>query len=165
MDLIRRLSYDKANDKISLKSLNEFKKAYENSTNHFFYLITFHTSGKNSNNISTKLDTENGTKAEDDIGDTSIEIDFSSNESKKFTDTEMIENPTSINTNINEKIQFQNEISKNFIDTNILEKITSTAGDFDRKKSVTFDDEIKYYGDDSKNPIEAIKDMVILVTD
>ena len=57
------------------------------------------------------------------------------------------------------------KISKNFIDTNILEKITSTAGDFDRKKSVTFDDEIKYFGDDSKNPIEAIKDMVILVTD
>ena len=77
----------------------------------------------------------------------------------------MIENPTSINININEKIQFQNEISKNFIDTKMLEKIPSAAGDFDRKKSVTFDDEIKYFGDDSKNQIEAIKDMVILVTD
>ena len=77
----------------------------------------------------------------------------------------MIENPTSINININEKIQFQNDISKNFIDTKMLEKIPSAAGDFDRKKSVTFDDEIKYFGDDSKNPIEAIKDMVILVTD
>ena len=115
--------------------------------------------------MSTKLDIENETKAEDDIGDTSIEIDFSDNESKKFTDTEMIENPTSINTNINEKIQFQNENSKNFIDTKMLEKIPSAAGDFNRKKSVTFDDEIRYFGDDSKNPIEAIKDMVILVTD